>query len=198
MWQSLFGVLRPDAWRPLGFGVFFRDGWDEVYALAPGDAPRQTWINNADGAFYRLHVTSFSFGRGTPGGGNEYNGSFFLFSPLSRRLELGWFITFVVSAPDAKRGPGTVHVVRRWVAVGRYLTAADARYFSNFVPYLAMNFHTQLSGGTNTYLSLTPGYRFGLGDDWYAFGGTGSALGRTTSLRDSDDLPVHQELLDSS
>jgi len=266
--SSLFGPLRPERWRPLGMDTFFTEGWDEPYAPAPGDAPRQTWINNADGAFYRLYVTSFSFGRNAPGGGNEYNGSFFLFTPLSRRLELGWFVPFVTSAPDgrpsarganwtdfgdltiaprfllaedrrytvtsnlfvriptgdARNGNGVASLspdvefwanpVERWVirgglgvtvptnntpaslrllaanpwsgfndspgpftsfdarlAIGRYLTPADSRYFKNFVPYLAANLHTELSGGTNTYFSLTPGFRFGLGNEWYALGG---------------------------
>jgi Putative MetA-pathway of phenol degradation len=266
--ESLLGPLRPHAWRPLGLGSLFSEGWDEPYAPAPSDAPRQTWINNADGAFYRLYVTSFSFARGTPNGGNEYNGSYFLFTPLSRRFELGWFVPFVVSAPDAlsasgrsnwtdfgdltiaprvllaedrrytvtanlfvrtptgstRNGNGVASLspdvefwanpTERWVvrgglgvtvptnntaastqllavnpwsgfnaspgpftsfdarfAVGRYITPADSPIFSNLVPYLAVNLHTELSGGTNTYLSLTPGYRFGLGNDWYTLGG---------------------------
>lgn len=265
---SLFGPLRPKDWRPLGVDTFFSEGWDEPYAPAPGDAPRQTWINNADGAFYRLYVVSFSFARNVPGGDNEYNGSYFLFTPFSRRFELGWFVPFVVSAPDALKAPSGANwtgfgdltiaprfliaedrrytvtanlfvrtptgdprngngvaslspdvefwanPVERWVvrggvgvtvptnrtdassrlwvvnpwsgfnaspgpftsldvrlAVGRYLTPADARYFSNFVPYLAANLHTELSGGNSTYFSLTPGFRFGLGNDWYALGG---------------------------
>lgn len=265
---SLFGPLRPESWRPLGMNTLFSEGWNEPYAPAPGDAPRQTWINNADGAFYRLYVASFSFARNVPGGGNVYNGSYFLFTPLSRRLELGWFVPFVTSAPDACPGSGgsywtdfgdltiaprllvaedrryTVtanlfvrtptgnarngngvaslspdlefwaNPVERWVirggfgltvptnkteassrllavepwsgfnaspgpfasidarlAVGRYLTPADARYFSNFVPYLAANLHTEISGGNSTYFTLTPGFRFGLGNDWYALAG---------------------------
>ena len=48
--DSLIGPLRPELWRPLGFMGLLSEGWDESYAPAPGDAPRQTWINNADGA----------------------------------------------------------------------------------------------------------------------------------------------------
>ncbi|AMV38461.1 hypothetical protein [Planctomyces sp. SH-PL62] len=267
--ESLFGPLRPERWRPLGLSTLFSEGWDEPYAPAPGDAPRQTWINNADGAFYRLYVASFGFARGAPpAGGNAYNGSFFLFTPLSRRFELGWFVPFVMSAPDAlkpsgranwtdfgdltiaprvllaedrrytvtsnlfvrlptgnaRNGNGVASLspdvefwanpVERWVvrgglgvtvptnstptssrllaanpwmgfnaspggftsfdarlAIGRYLTPGGDHLFNNFVPYLAANLHTELSGGNNTYFSLTPGYRFGLGKDWYALGG---------------------------
>ena len=266
--ESVFGPLRPEAWRPLGLGTLFSEGWDEPYAPAPGDAPRQTWINNADGAFYRLFVFSFNYARGLPGGGDAYGGDFFLFTPLSRRFELGWFVPFVASAPDAARAPAggawtdfgdltiaprillaedrryTVttnlfvrlptgnarngegaaslspdvefwaNPVDRWVvrggvgvttptnetptkrrlqalnpwtgfnaspasftsfdarlAAGRYLTAADARFFKNLVVYAAANLHTEVSGGNATYFSLTPGFRFGVGNEWYFLAG---------------------------
>lgn len=265
--ESFFGPLRPDTWRPLGLRALRTEGWDEPYAPAPGDAPRQTWVGSADGAFYRLYVASFSFAP-MSGGGTAYNGTAILFSPLSRRFELGWFVPFVASAPDASRPPGAgnwtdfgdltiaprvllaedrrytltsnlfariptgdarngngaaslspdlefwVNPVGGWVvrgglgvtvptnytfpsaalqranpwtgfnaspapftsfdarlAVGRYLTPADARHFKSFVCYAATNFHTELSGGNATYLSITPGFRFGLGGDWYALGG---------------------------
>ena len=265
---SLLGPLRPEAWRPLGLRTFFAEGWDEPYAPAPGDAPRQTWINNADGAFYRLFVFSFAYARDLPGGGDAYNGSYILFTPLSRRLELGWFVPFVSSTPDpspgaggrartdfgdltiaprfllaedrrytvtsnlfvrlptgnARNGNGAASLSPdlefwanpsgRWVvrggvgvtvptnfspasaalqranpwtgfnaspspftsfdarlAVGRYLTPADAKAFKNLVIYAAANLHTELSGGDATYFSLTPGFRFGLGREWYVLGG---------------------------
>ncbi|WP_435021420.1 transporter [Tundrisphaera sp. TA3] len=265
--ESLLDPLRPEAWRPLGIGSLLTEGWDEPYAPAPGDAPRQTWVGSADGAFYRLYVASYSFAP-IPGGGTAYNGTAILFSPLSRRFELGWFVPFVTSAPDAARPAGgpnwtdfgdltiaprillaedrryTVtsnlfvrlptgdgrngngaaslspdvefwaNPFERWVvrggagvtvptnytpassalqrsnpwtgfnaspssfttfdarlAVGHYLTSGDARFFKSFVYYAAANLHTELSGGDATYLSITPGFRFGVGGDWYFLGG---------------------------
>ncbi len=265
---SLLGPLRPEAWRPLGVDTLFSEGWDEPYAPTPGDAPRQTWINNADGAFYRLFVFSFAYARDLPGGGDAYNGAYFLFTPLSRRFELGWFVAFVTSAPDAstpfnsanrtdfgdltiaprvllaeerhytltsnlfvriptgdaRNGNGAASLspdlefwanpAGRWVvrgglgvtvptnyapasaalqrdnpwtgfnaapspftsldvrlAIGHYLTPAEAPIFKNFVYYVAANLHTELSGGNWTYFSLTPGFRFGLGREWYILGG---------------------------
>ncbi|WP_406698857.1 hypothetical protein V5E97_08225 [Singulisphaera sp. Ch08] len=265
---SLFGPLRPGSWRPLGVGSLLSEGWNEPYAPAPGDAPRQTWVNNADGAFYRLFVFSFSYARDLPGGGDAYNGNYFLFTPLSRRFELGWFVPFVTSAPDAARPTGAgnrtdfgdltiaprvllaedrrytvtsnlfvrlptgnarngngaaslspdlefwANPFDRWVvrggvgvtvptnyssaaatlqrdnpwtgfnaspspftsfdarlAVGHYITPADARFFKNFVYYAAANLHTELGGGDSTYFSITPGFRFGLGNEWYVLGG---------------------------
>lgn len=265
--DSIAGPLRHDAWRPLGLGTLFSEGWDEVYAPAPGDAPRQTWINNADGAFYRLFVFSFNYARDVSAGSDAYGGNYFLFTPLSRRLELGWFVPFVFSGPDAGRpgggnwtdfgdltiaprvllaedrrytvtsnlfirtptgdarnGNGAASLspdlefwanpTERWVvrgavgatvptnetpakrrlqalnpwtgfnaspasftsfdarlAVGRYVTPADAKVFKNLVFYAAANLHTELSGGNATYFTLTPGLRFGVGNEWYMLAG---------------------------
>lgn len=266
--DSIAGPLQHDAWRPLSPWSLFSEGWDEVYAPAPGDAPRQTWINNADGAFYRLFVLSFNYARGLPGGGDIYGGDYFLFTPLSRRFEVGWFVPFVFSGPDAARPSGSgnwtdfgdltiaprvllaedrrytvtgnlfvrtptgdarngngaaslspdvefwTNPAGRWVvrgglgatvptngtpakrrlqalnpwtgfnaspasftsfdarlAVGRYLTPADARVFKNLVLYGAANLHTEQSGGRSTYFTLTPGLRFGVGNEWYMLAG---------------------------
>jgi hypothetical protein len=273
--NSLFGRLRPDLWRPLGLSGLFREGWDEQYAPAPDlggeGAPRQTWIGNADGAFYRLFVFSFGYARSLPGNANAnaYNGGFFLFTPISRRFEIGWFVPFVTSTPDflgpaggnrywtdagdltvaprvllaedrrysittnlyarlptgsVRNGNGAASLSPdlefwlnppgRWVlrgglgvtvptnetrarlpllslapftgfnaspssltsfdarfAIGKYLTPADARILPSLVPYLSANLHTALSGGHATYFSLTPGFRFGLGNEWYFLGG---------------------------
>src|SRR5690606_3102021 len=67
--------------------------------------------------------------------------------------------------------PGSFTSLDARLAVGQYVTAADARWLPNLVYYVGANFHTEVSGGHATYLSLTPGFRFGLGRDWYALGG---------------------------
>lgn len=270
--RSAIGPLRPDLWRPLGLSTLFSEGWDEQYAPAPDvageGAPRQTWIGSADGAFYRLYVLSFGYAGGLPGNASAYNGSFFLFTPLCRRLELGWFLPFVVSTPDllqprsgrywtdagdltiaprlllaedrryavttnlyvrlptgdirngngvtslspdvefwanpaerlVVRGavgvtvptnetaarlpylalnefsgfnatPGSITSFDARLAVGQYITSPDAPIFKDFVYSLSANFHTALGGGNATYFSLTPGLRFGLGQNWYALAG---------------------------
>lgn len=263
--ESLLGRLRPDLWSPLTLENFFDDGWDEQYAPVPHDTPRQTWINNADGAFYRLYVFSFSDMINIPGAvnGNGFNGSFFLFTPLSRRFEIGWFIPWVTASPAEQRNFGRfgdltvaprflleeskrltvtanlyvrtptgepingngvtsfspdiefwANPVDRWVirgaagftaplgysgskaallaanpwsgfnanpgafnsfdsrlAIGKYITPSDAAHFSDLVLELSANLHTQLGGGKATYFSLTPGFRFGVGQDYYFLGG---------------------------
>jgi len=55
--------------------------------------------------------------------------------------------------------------------MGRYMTPADARYFKNLVFSLAANLHTEVGGGDATYFSLTPGLRFGMGNEWYSLVG---------------------------
>ena len=273
MAASLVGPLRPDRWRPLGLDTFFSEGWNEAYAPVPdmgeSGAPRQTWIDSADGAFYRLFVISFGYARGLPGNTDAYNGSYFMFTPISRRFEIGWFLPFVESSPNLTArnprryatGVGDLTIAPRfllaedkhytittnlyarlpiggvangngaatlspdlefwanpfgrWVfrgaagvtvptnetraksafldlapwsgfnaspssfssfdgrfAVGRHLTPADARLFPNLVISLAANLHSQISGvGHADYFTLAPGFRFGIGNDWYFLGG---------------------------
>ena len=48
---------------------------------------------------------------------------------------------------------------------------ADATYLGDLCFTLATNFHTRLSGGNTSYFSMTPGFRFGIGHEWYLLGG---------------------------
>ncbi|HET6882768.1 MAG TPA: hypothetical protein VFI31_21550 [Pirellulales bacterium] len=270
--QSLLGELRPELWRPLSLRDFFREGWNEQYAPAPSGeeqiAPRQTWINNADGAFYRLFVLSFGYQRQVSGNADAYNGNYFLFTPFSRRFEVGWFLPFVNSSPDLlapnsnrtytnvgdltvaprfllaenrrytvtsnlyvrlptgniQNGNGAASLspdiefwtnpFKGWVvrgglgvtvptnntpsrqtildmapytgfnaspsaftsfdarlAIGNYITSQDARFIPNFVYYLSANLHAPFKPGNPTYVSLTPGFRFGIGKEWYLLAG---------------------------
>lgn len=173
-WDSVFGPLRPEAWRPLGLGGLLTDGWDEPYAPASADAPRQTWINNADGAFYRLYVLSFALARDLPGGSNAFNGSAILFTPLSRRLELGWFVPFVSSAPDAARPAGG-----HWTSFGdltiapRVLLAEDRRY--SLTTNLFVRLPTGDARNGNGVTSLSPDVEFWANpvERWVVRGGMG-------------------------
>jgi hypothetical protein len=53
-----------------------------------GGAPRQGWINAADGNFYRLWFLTFSGTFNQDSKSNGYLGAFTLYTPLSRRLLL--------------------------------------------------------------------------------------------------------------
>ena len=97
--ESICGKPDPDTWRPLPCSTLFSEGWLESWVPSPngsGGAPRQGWINAADGNLYRLWFFTFAqaFNQGPKG--NAYLGAYTIFSPLSRRLVLIINIPFVV------------------------------------------------------------------------------------------------------
>ena len=97
--ESVFGKPDPNTWHPLTLSTFFSEGWDEAWVPSPngsGGAPRQGWINAADGNLYRLSFFTFAegFNRSAP---NAYLGAYTILMPLSRRLELITNIPFVLS-----------------------------------------------------------------------------------------------------
>ena len=55
------------------------------------------------------------------------------------------------------------------VAIGKYLTPHDMTPFGDLVFYLATNGHTTVDNrsSSETYFSLTPGFRCHLGNNWY-------------------------------
>jgi hypothetical protein len=53
--QSICGKPDPNTWRPLSLATLFSEGWHEAWVPSPngsGGAPRQGWINAADGNLY--------------------------------------------------------------------------------------------------------------------------------------------------
>jgi hypothetical protein len=103
--ESICGKPDPNTWRPLTIHTLFTEGWNEAWVPSPngsGGAPRQGWINAADGNFYRLWFFTFAqaFNQGPKG--IAYLGAFTLYMPLSRRLLLITNIPFIVrnSAPS--------------------------------------------------------------------------------------------------
>ena len=100
IWESLFGKPDPDTWRPLLLSTLFSEGWNEAWVPSPigsGGAPRQGWIDAADGTLYQP-LGFFTFAQAFNQGpkGNAYLGAFTLFTPLSRRLELIINVPFVL------------------------------------------------------------------------------------------------------
>jgi hypothetical protein len=96
--ESICGQPDPDSWRPLPCSTLFSEGWLEPWVPSPngsGGAPRQGWINAADGNFYRLWWFTFAqaFNQGPKS--NAYLGAYTLYTPLSRRLLLITNIPFV-------------------------------------------------------------------------------------------------------
>src|SRR6266850_3967871 len=60
-------------------------------------APRQGWLNAADGVFYRLVIGTFRYTNDLAENGDGYDGGATLYTPLSRRFELRWDVPFVTS-----------------------------------------------------------------------------------------------------
>jgi hypothetical protein len=88
---SLFGKPDPNTWRPLPLWTFFSEGWNEAWVPSPsgsGGAPRQGWINGADGNLYRLWFFTFTQAFNSGPKGNAYLGAYTVFAPLNRRLDL--------------------------------------------------------------------------------------------------------------
>ena len=97
--ESIFGKPDPNTWRPLPLSTLFSEGWNEAWVPSPngsGGAPRQGWINAADGNLYRLWFFTFAQGFNDAPKGNAYLGAYTIFTPLSRRLELITNVPFVL------------------------------------------------------------------------------------------------------
>lgn len=259
--ESIFGHPDPDTWRPLPWWTFFSEGWNEAWVPSPngsGGAPRQGWINAMDGNMYRLWFFTFAQGFNDPPKGNAYLGSYTIFTPLSRRLDLITNIPFVLRnnvvtglpIVDPTGGPATatkshsgfgdmsftprflIHETQdftlttelavvvptgtqplagnttslvpaisfwnnpmgRWVirggvgvftplqggskeelisqfAIGQTLTDHNVRFFGDFTYYLSTVVNTPLANGDLTRVTLTPGIRTHLGNDWYFLAG---------------------------
>jgi hypothetical protein len=106
--QSICGHPDADSWRPLPCATFFSEGWDEAWVPSPngsGGAPRQGWINAADGNLYRLWFFTLAqaFNQGLKS--NAYLGAYTIFLPFSRRLDLIINVPFVVQNSAASGLP---------------------------------------------------------------------------------------------
>jgi hypothetical protein len=96
--ESIFGKPDPDTWRPLTCSTLFSEGWLEPWVPSPNGsdgAPRQGWINAADGNFYRLWWFTFAEAFNQGNKSNAYLGAYTLYTSLSRRLLLITNIPFV-------------------------------------------------------------------------------------------------------
>ncbi len=259
--ESIFGQPDPNTWRPLPLSTFFSEGWNEAWVPSPngsGGAPRQGWINAADGNMYRLWFFTFAQGFNRAPRGNAYLGSYTLYTPLSRRLELIINVPFVVRnnavtglptidpnrpmtpTPHSYSGFGDITFTPRvllhetqdfsltselavltptgtqpvagknalipaisfWnnfagrfvirgglglliplqggggdntlisqLAIGQTLTDHDVPLFGDFTYYLSAVVNTSLNNSSRTSMTLTPGIRTHLGNDWYFLAG---------------------------
>jgi hypothetical protein len=261
MVESVFGRPDPDTWRPLPLSTLFSEGWNEAWIPSPngsGGAPRQGWINAADGNFYRLWFFTFAQSFNSGSKSNAYLGAYTLYTPLSRRLLLITNIPFeernsVVTGLPIAGGPSRLttqkmtnqstfgdltftprvllhetqdfsltselavtvptgnqplagkaaltpaigfwnNLAGRWVirgafgdliplngttkntlisqlAIGQTLTDHNVPLIGDFTWYISAVVDTPLSQGQHNNVTLTPGMRTHLGNDWYFLAG---------------------------
>ena len=96
--ESLFGQASSSEWTPLSFADLLTEGWDQPFVFSPASdsgALRQEWINSANGVFYRQWVLDYNYRNHVDPSGNRYVGTWSIFAPLNRRLELFIAIPFV-------------------------------------------------------------------------------------------------------
>ena len=104
--DSIFAKTQPEAWRPLPFRTLFSEGWNEPWVEPPGGskgAPRQGWIDAADGNFYRNWFFVYAFSHDRINGGDGHLGQYVLYTPLNRRLGLIVNVPFIVVNGTASR-----------------------------------------------------------------------------------------------
>ena len=116
--ESLFGEASTTGWAPLLFQDLLTEGWDQPFVFSPASdsgALRQEWINSANGVFYRQWVLDYNYRNHVDPSGSRDIGTWSVFAPLSRRLELFVSIPFVdyhkvdspVASTTSKRGDGS-------------------------------------------------------------------------------------------
>jgi hypothetical protein len=160
--ESLTGDVYadPSRWRPLSLGTLFSEGWNQSWVSPPaggGGAPRQGWINAADGVFYRLVIGTFGYNHGINDNGDVYNGGATLYAPLSRRFELQFDVPFVTSL-QGTRGSTTHTSFGDFQVTPRVILSESRDVTQSF----NLNFRTPTGDtDTNTQLAaVTPNYQF--------------------------------------
>jgi hypothetical protein len=150
---------QPSKWRPLGLDTLFTEGWDQAWASPPagsGGAPRQGWIGAQDGVFYRLWIGTYSFAHDFGGNGNEQAGTFTLYAPMSRRLELRFDVPFIVSS----KGSGDdYHTAAGDLGITPRVILSESE---NFTQSLAVTLRSPTGDAQNgnDVAAVTPAYEF--------------------------------------
>jgi hypothetical protein len=175
--ESLFGDPT-EGWSHLSFRTFFSEGWDEPFDYptdGSGGAPRQGWINAFDGVFYRLWFLSYSNTHNFHDNGNQDIGSYTLFAPINRRLQLRFDIPFFVSNKGGSENTYNNNF-GDFVVTPRLLLSETQDLSQIF----AVQFRTPTGEeeNGNDITSVTPQYEFwsNVTNGWVARGGIGSTL----------------------
>jgi hypothetical protein len=167
--MGLLGMVREsmwgnhsDLWRPLPLSTFFSDGWAQpwyTYPRSSTGAPRQAWINAADGVFYRLWFAQFSYANNFQQNGNAYNGTYAIFTPISQRFQFLFMVPFIESNKGGLNN--TYHGNFGDFAVSPRFLLSETQDFSQVVECVVRTPTGNTVNG-NGQTTLTPEYEF-----WY-------------------------------
>lgn len=108
-WQSIVGSGNQRPWTPLSIHTLLSEGWDEVWIAPPsglGGAPRQGFVNAADGHFNRNFILDYITTKHVVDGRDGQLGVFQFQSPLSRRLWISIDVPFVSILQTTTGVPG--------------------------------------------------------------------------------------------
>ena len=81
------------------------------------------------------------------------------------------------------------------LAIGQTLTGHDVPLFGDFTYYLSTVVNTPLANGDQTSVTLTPGMRTHVGNDWYFLAGLPTPVDQSASRRHRYDLLVHESVV---
>jgi hypothetical protein len=162
--ESMWGN-QSDLWRPLPLSTFFSDGWAQpwyTYPRSSTGAPRQAWINAADGVFYRLWFAQFSYANNFQQNGNAYNGTYAIFTPISQRFQFLFDVPFIESNKGGLNN--TYHGNFGDFAVSPRFLLSETQDFSQVVECVVRTPTGNTANG-NGQTTLTPEYEFWYGGD---------------------------------
>lgn len=197
--ESFFGEASSAEWTPLLFEDLFTTGWDQPFVFSPasdGGALRQEWINAANGVFYRQWVLDYNYRNHVDPSGSRDIGTWSIFAPLSRRLELFLSVPFV----DYHKTDSTAQTPKG--GAGSRFAASSASYQATFgdisitpqvllhetkntsiMSILTIRTPTGSSDAGNGATTLGPQLQFwqGLPDRWVIRGGVGPTIPVTSA-----------------
>jgi len=160
--KSLTGDVYadPSRWREMSWSTFFTEGWDEAWVSPPaggGGAPRQGWLNAADGVFYRLGIATYGYAHNFSGNGNQNTGLLQFYLPFNRRFEFRLDVPVAVS----NRGATGNHYETNFgdlTLVPRFILSETRDVTQSFNVALRMPTGDTFNG--NGVAAVTPAYEF--------------------------------------
>jgi hypothetical protein len=195
--ESLFGEAATSSWTPLYFSEILTQGWNQPFVFSPpseSGALRQEWLNASNGVFYRQWTLGYNYRASVPLSGSADIGSWSIFAPLSRRLELFVTVPYAdyrrVANPTPATDPGnpTIRSAAASSPTSYRTTFGDVTITpqvllhetqnTSIMSILAVRTPTGSTAAGNGGTSLGPQVQFwqGLPKRWVIRGGAGATI----------------------